>query len=162
MTPGSARNSWVIVLTFVLALVLTMMPLPYALELVRPEWVALCLIYWCLALPERIGITLGWLMGLLLDVARGAVLGQHALALTIIAFLTVRLHRRIRLFPVWQQAASVLMLVLLGQMVALWIRGAVGQPSGGWLTWLPALSSMLAWPIIYYFLRHLRRAFQVK
>lgn len=159
---GTPHNTWVILTSFALALILTMIPLPYALELVRPEWVALFLIYWCLALPERVGITLGWLMGLLLDVARGAVLGQHALVLALIAFLTVRLHRRIRLFPVWQQAASVMLLVLLGQMLALWVRGVVGQPSGGWLTWLPALSSLIVWPIVFGFLRYLRRALQVK
>lgn len=155
------RNGWVILLTFVAALVLTMIPLPFWLEVLQPQWVALALIYWCLALPERVGVGAAWLTGLFLDVLRGAVFGQHALAFAVIAYLVVRLHQRIRLFPVWQQAISVLLLVSVCQLFLIWIRGLAGQPNPGWLAWPTVVSSMLAWPVVFVLLRALRRGFKV-
>lgn len=81
------------------------------------------LIYWCMALPYRIGIGMGWLVGLLLDVARGALLGQYALALSVVAYLTLQAYRRIRVFPPWRQALTVLVLLLIEQVLVFWISG---------------------------------------
>jgi rod shape-determining protein MreD len=113
MNPGHPHNGIVILVLFLLALVLTIMPLPLWAQDYRPQWVALMLIYWCLALPERIGVATAWGLGIMQDVVSGALLGQHALSLSVLAFLTVRLHQRIRIFPWWQQALSVLVLLLL-------------------------------------------------
>lgn len=162
MSQFSARNSWVIVVTFVIALMLTMVPLPHWLELLRPEWVTLVLIYWCLAIPERIGVTVGWIAGLVLDVAGGGLLGQHALALALTAFVVVRLHKRIRLFPIWQQAVTVMLLVLFVQLITGWINGIVNQPSGGLAAWLTCISSLLIWPALFLLLRRIRRFYRVR
>lgn len=151
----------IIVLSFVAAMLLTIMPLPGWTALLRPEWAALVLIYWCMALPTRIGVGVGWTVGLLMDVLRAALLGQHALTFAIIAYITLQLYQRIRLFPVWQQAFSILVLILLHQMLQLWIKGISGQPPQSWTYWLPALSSMLIWPILFVGLRGLRRHFRV-
>lgn len=151
----------VIVLSFIAALALTVVPLPDWLAAVRPEWVVLVLIYWCMALPERVGVGVGWMAGLLLDVLRGGLLGQHALSLAVIAYLTLQLYQRLRVFPLWQQAFSVFILVLLHLMLQLWIKGISGQPAGAWGWLLPAFSSMLLWPIVFLLLRNLRRRFAV-
>lgn len=156
------RGGWIIVGTFILALMLTMLPLPEWAELFRPEWVAMVLIYWCMALPERIGVGIGWTLGLLLDVVKGTLLGQNALALALVAYLTLRLHQRVRIFPLWQQALFVLILVALDQMLVLWVKGVIGQPPGSWLYWLPSLTSTLLWPWVFLILRDLRRQFQVR
>ncbi|MGE0080868.1 MAG: rod shape-determining protein MreD [Thiohalomonadaceae bacterium] len=155
------QHGWVIAASFAVALVLTMLPLPDWAAPLRPEWVAMVLIYWCLALPDRVGVGTGWLLGLLLDVARGAILGQHALALSLVAFLAGHFHLRIRVYPLWQQAFSVLMLVALAQMLVLWIKGVVGQLPGTWAYWLPSLTSSLLWPWVFLLLRDLRRRFRV-
>ncbi len=151
----------VIITTFAIALMLTMLPLPDWAGAYRPEWVALVLIYWCMALPDRVGVGVGWVAGLFLDVTRGALLGQHALALVLVAYLTLRLHQRIRVFPLWQQALTVLMLVALMQMVLLWIRGFIGQLPDTRAYWAPSLTSMLLWPWVFLILRDLRRKFLV-
>lgn len=157
MTLGDRRHgAWVIVMSFVAALALTILPLPVRVDVYRPEWVALVLIYWCLALPERVGIGIAWGMGLLLDVIKGALLGQHALSLAVVAYIALKLHRRIRVFPIWQQALSVLLLVALQQMLVLWIKGISGQPPWSWTYWLPSLISMLLWPWVFFALRELR------
>ncbi|HHI93434.1 MAG TPA: rod shape-determining protein MreD [Gammaproteobacteria bacterium] len=151
-----------LLLTFVAALLLQMLPLPDWAQTLRPDWVALVLIYWCIALPERVGVGVGWIAGLMLDVAHGTLLGQNALALAIVAYLALRLHQRIRLFPMWQQAVSVLLLVALHLMLVLWIKGATGQSAETWAYWLPALTSMLVWPLLFIVLRGLRRTYRVR
>ena len=96
----------------------------------------LAVIYWCIALPNRVGIIYAWLMGLVLDVATGSLMGQNALAFSIVAFLAIKLHLRIRLFPVWQQALSILILVALYQnKLFLWVKGFTGQSAQNWFYW---------------------------
>ena len=161
MNMSSHRGGWLIVLSFVLALALTMVPLPAILELFRPEWMAMVLIYWCMAVPSRVGVSIGWLVGLMLDVSRDALLGQYALAFALIAFLTLHLHQRLRNFPLWQQALSVGVLIALESLIVLWIKGLTGQSPGIWKMLVPAFSSLLFWPVIYLSLRYVRRAYQV-
>lgn len=151
-----------IVLTFVIGFMLTMMPLPDWGDALRPQWVVLVLIYWCIALPDRLGVVIGWFVGLLLDVAQGALLGQNALALAFVSFLAVKLHLRIRVFPLWQQAMSIFLLVAFSQMLILWIKGIVGASTLGWSYWLHSLFSMFVWPFVYVTLRAVRRYYRVR
>ena len=151
----------IILLTFIMALLLTIIPLPDWARYVRPDWVCLVLIYWCLALPERVGVITGWFTGLLLDLLSGTLLGQHALSLTIVAWLTLKLHQRVRLFPVWQQALTVLILLVLNQLLSLWVSRIIGRPGVPFYYWAPSLAGMLIWPPVYSILRRLRLAFRV-
>ena len=160
LTPPQGR--WVIVLSFVVALLLTAMPLPQWLIHARPEWVALTLVYWCLALPQRVGVGAAWFLGLLLDVLRGAVLGQHALALSLVAFLALKLHRQIRVYPMWQQALSVMGFMTLYALLVLWISGFLEERTSHWRYWLPVVTSALIWPWLFVVLRDVRRHFGVR
>ncbi len=161
MIPGKRRGNGVIYFTFVVALVLTVMPLPEWARYVRPDWVGLVLIYWCMALPERVGVTTGWFMGLLVDLLTGTVLGQHALALTVVAWLTIKFHQRLRLFPVVQQALTVLVLLILHQLLTLWISRFIGRPPAPWYYWMPSLLGMVIWPLVYAALRGVRQSFRI-
>jgi rod shape-determining protein MreD len=154
-------GGWIIVASFLAALVLTILPLPDWLGMIRPEWVALVLIYWCMALPGRVGVGFAWIIGLLLDVLRAGLLGQHALSLAIVAYITLQLYQRIRVFPLWQQAVSVFILILLHLLLQLWIKGISGSPPPALAFLLPALSSMLLWPLMFLGLRRLRRRYRV-
>jgi rod shape-determining protein MreD len=151
----------IIVFTFIVALLLTIMPLPEWARYLRPDWVGLVLIYWCMALPERVGVGSGWFAGLLVDLLTGTVLGQHALALTLIAFLTIKFHQRVRLFPILQQAFTVLVLLVLHQLIVLWISRFIGRPAAPWHFWAPSFIGMLIWPPVYSMLRGLRHGFRV-
>lgn len=151
----------IIVVSLAFALLLAVIPLPDAVVLARPEFVTLFLIYWCIALPERVGVGTAWLLGLVLDVLLGALFGQHALALTIVAFLATRLHLRIRVYPLWQQALSILVLVTIYQLVMLWTSGIIGKPATSWTYWLPSLASMLTWPVLFIMLNGVQRGFDV-
>jgi rod shape-determining protein MreD len=154
------EGSWLIILfSFIVALALAITPLPSWALLYRPEWVALVLIYWCLTEPRRVGIATGWSAGLLLDVLTDSLLGQHALALALIAFLALNLNRRMRTSMIWQQALTVLFLVAAEQMLVLWIKGVTGHPPWSLSYFIPSLTSMLLWPVVYAILRGLQRSY---
>jgi len=159
--PTPHHHGWVIVASFIVALLLEIMPMPDWLVLLRPEWPAMVLIYWCLALPQRVGVGIGWSVGLVLDVLRGALLGQHALGYAVMAYLSLKLHRRIRVFPLWQQALSIMVFIALHQLLVLWVLGIIGQSQGTWSYWLPTLSSALLWPWMFVGMRGVRRRFRV-
>lgn len=154
-------GGWVIVLSFIVAFLLTSIPLPAWLEPFHPDWLCLVLIYWCIALPQRVGIGTAFVLGVLQDVARGTLLGQHALALIVVAYLTLKLHRRLRLFPLWQQSLSVLVLLLIEQILVSWVSGISGYPPRhlGYLA--PALGGVLVWPWVFILLRDLCQRFRV-
>jgi len=161
MRTARHHGGGVIVFTFIIALLLTVIPLPDWARYIRPDWVGLVLIYWCMALPHRVGVTTGWFMGLLVDLLTGTLLGQHALSLTVIAYLTLKFHQRLRLVPVWQQAFTVLVLLILHQLLALWISRIIGRPGTSLYYWLPSIVGMLVWPLVHTTLRSLRRGFRV-
>ncbi len=155
------RGSGIIALSFVAAFTLLMMPLPSWAQLLRPEWVAMVVIYWTMALPNRVGIGIGWFAGLIVDVIRDSLLGQHALALAVVAFLTLRLHQRIRVYPPGQQAITIFLVMVINFLIILWIRGIMGQAPDLWQVLLPALTTAILWPGVFMVLRFLRRQFHV-
>ena len=145
MSEAPRSGTRVILATLVIALFLTILPVPEWADEFRPQWVAMTLIYWALALPARIGVFWAWCAGLVLDVTTGTVLGQHALSLSVAVYLAVELHARIRVFPYLQQAISVWILLLVERLLALWVIGATGQPTPTLTYWLPTLVGMLLW-----------------
>lgn len=161
MTWLTSRNGWIILVTLLLALVLSIMPIPIFARNFRPQWVTLVLIYWCLALPHRIGIGSAWTIGIVQDVITGTLLGQHALAQSAVAYATGSLHRRIRNFPLWQQSLTILILLLLDRLINLWVMAATSQATPDLWYWTPAITSALLWPWLYIILRDIRRRFNI-
>ncbi len=159
--PPGTRSRLIIVASFGVALILAISPGPDWAEQFRPDWVGLVLIYWCMAVPQRVGVGTGWLAGLILDVLNGALLGQYALAKSVIAFLTVRFHLQLRMFPRWQQAASVLLLIAINYLLVLWARALAGEAPASWSYWTPSIVSMLIWPWLFVILRDVRRRWNV-
>ena len=141
-----------------LAMGLRILPLPMPWSLLNPDWIALFLIYWTLALPERVGLGTAWLAGLFTDVLTGRMLGQHALAYSVIAYFGLRDYRRIRLYPLPQQALWVWMFLAIGQVLVFWTQNVKGLDTQSWVYWLPIFSGALAWPLVLMMLRRLRRA----
>ena len=154
----TSRGFWLpVMVSFIIALMLTSLPLPENTIVFRPDWLSLVLIYWCMAVPERVGILTGWVVGLMIDVMHGSLLGQNALALSIISYVVNLTHLRVRMFPLWQQSFVVFVLILLHLAITAWIRGVTGQFSINWYYWTPAVTSALVWPFIFVVLRDLRR-----
>ena len=115
-----------------------------------------------MALPERVGVGTAWSLGLLLDVLQGALLGQYAMAMAVLAFLMLNLRRRVRVFPLWQQSVVVSVLLVLHQALTLWIRGIAGEAPGTLTHWLPVIGGTLFWPWVFILLRDTRRRYKVR
>lgn len=134
-----------IVVTLVAALLINLLPWSgYGLWL-RPDFVALVLLYWCIEQPRRVGFLAAWLLGLVMDVADGVLFGQHALAYTILAYAGIVLHRRVRMFPLGLQVLHVIPLLVLNDAIVLLLRMAAGGEFPGFRYFLSALVSGVLW-----------------
>ena len=144
-------------MTFVVGFVLSALPLPETIIDWRPCWLAMLLIYWCMALPERVGILSAWLLGLLFDVQQSFILGQHALGFIFLAYVIIKNHKRMRVYPLLQQSLVVCLYLLIFQAIMLLVMLLSGTITYTWLYWLPAFTSMLIWPWLFIFMRDFRR-----
>ncbi len=148
----------VIILTLAGAIVLTLVPLPLNLDLLRPYWVALVLIYWCLESQDQITLGMAFSIGLLLDLLTGSLLGLHALSLVILVYLMTRFRARLRFFPNWQLALSIFALLLNDRIILLWIISLRGDPVPSLSFWLPPIAGTLLWPVVFLLLDRVRGA----
>ncbi len=153
-----AHGGMIILISVLFSMILMLIPLPDILRFARPEWVLLTLMYWSMALPDRVGIGYAWIVGLFMDVLLGGMLGIQAFAYALVIYLVLHFHLQLRQFPLWQQALSLMSLILLVHIVTVVMTTKVT----GWQAWLPALVSTMLWPLIYMFLRGVRRTFDVR
>jgi len=158
---GAGNGRLVILVTLCVAMLLMILPMPDWARPFRPQWVTLVLLYWSIALPHRVGVGSGFMVGIVLDVLTGTLLGQHALGLSIVAFIAIQLHQRIRVFPFWQQSLGILVLLVIEHLLALWVMGATHGVTPGLIYWAVPLIGALLWPWIFVTLRKIRRQFKV-
>jgi rod shape-determining protein MreD len=128
------------------ALVLNVLPLPPWLDVLRPAFLVLAVLYWSVNAPRTGGIALGFFAGLALDVFQGPVLGEHALALALITYIAVREHQRIRSKPAIQQALIVFAALIIYEIVLFMIDGWTGHAVTTPLRWVHTLTGALIWP----------------
>jgi rod shape-determining protein MreD len=122
--------------------------LPWKNVLVVPDFVALVLAFWCVRQPRLVGLGAGWILGLLIDVGNGVLLGQHALAYSLLAFASITLSRRILWFALWGQALHVAALLLFAQGVSAVVRLAAGAEFPGWSILVGPLIGAALWPMV--------------
>jgi rod shape-determining protein MreD len=142
-----------IVLTLVAALLLNLVALPGFLQLLRPDFIALTLIYWVVYHPRRVGFLPAWLLGLAMDVADGSLFGQHALAYAVMMYLAILLHRRIVMFGMRHQVLHVLAILAAAQAVMLLVRIMDGAGFPGPMYFAPSLLGALLWPALFSLIR---------
>jgi len=147
----------VIFLCLIVGLILMILPLPETVQIYRPHWVALILIYWSLALPERVGLWIAFISGIVVDTSQGTLLGQHTLALVIIISINLNFYQRIRVMSLAQQALYVFSLLVIGQTVIIWVEGIMGQPTPLLAFFGAPFIGMLIWPWVFVILRDIRR-----
>jgi rod shape-determining protein MreD len=123
-------NPAFIALTFVLAFLFNLMP--WGTTLWIPDFVALVLVFWNIHQPRKVGMGVAFLLGLLMDVHDARLLGEHALAYTLLAYFAITIHRRVLWFSVYTQALHVLPLLFIAHAVPVVIRLAMGAPLPGW------------------------------
>jgi rod shape-determining protein MreD len=150
-------NPWFIAFTLVAALMLNLLPLPVqsgayagrtAWLLAIPDWVAITLVFWSIHQPRRVGLTIAWVLGLIVDINHASLLGEHALAYATLSYFAITLHRRVRWFGITGQIAHVLPLLLAAQAVILAIRIAAGGQFPGWSYFAASFVAVALWPLV--------------
>lgn len=160
---GRNHHYGFIAISFIIALLLTIIPLPEWALHYRPYWLMLTVIYWVLVLPEVVGVGIAWSIGLLMDVLQGAVLGQYALSMMMVAYLTYKLHYQLRMFPLWQQAIAVFLFMSLAELFVLWSDMLMGRTViSYWDHWIAVLCSAAIWPWIYSSLHHYQTRYRIQ
>jgi rod shape-determining protein MreD len=139
-----------IVASFAIALLLNFLPWR-DLRLV-PDFVALVLAFWCVRQPRLVGIGVAWTVGLLSDAGNGVLLGQHALAYSLLAFLAIWLSRRILWFGPGLQALHIALILVAAQAMAVLVRLAAGDPFPGWAVFAGPAFGALLWPVVSWLL----------
>jgi len=155
MANNKLQGGGIIVLSLLIAILLMILPLPTQIQPFRPEFVALTLIYWAMATPNRLGIGLSWCIGLLMDILMGGTLGVFAFLSTFIVYFVLKFHLQLRQYPCVQQAFIIFTLILLVQIVKVFIF----WPDMNSNFYFSAITSMLLWPVIYKILSSLRHVF---
>jgi rod shape-determining protein MreD len=138
-----------IALTLVSALVLDLFALPVLLQQIRPDFIALTLIYWVVYHPRRVGFLPAWCLGLIMDVADGSLFGQHALAYAVLMYLAILLHRRIVMFGMRHQIVHVLAILVVSQVIMLGVRLMAGADFPGLFYFVSSLLGAAMWPLLF-------------
>jgi rod shape-determining protein MreD len=147
----------VVYLGIMVGLILLILPLPDWVQIYRPDWIALILIYWSMALPNRVGLWTAFITGLLADSLQGTLLGQHALALVVIVYLNLNVYLRIRVLSLAQQALYVFCLLMISQLIIAWVDGMMGLVIPTQAFFSAPFIGMLLWPWVFTILRDIRR-----
>ncbi|EDQ00744.1 rod shape-determining protein MreD [Shewanella benthica] len=162
MSMHIANGRWVVWLSLLGAMLLQIMPLPDIVEAWRPDWLLLVIIYWAMALPHRYNILSAFALGVMLDILLGAHLGIRALSMSLVVYVVVLHFQRLRNFPIWQQALMISSLVCLHHLVVFWVQFVLSTVTFDESLFLPAISSLIIWPWVFWMLRRLRRLYKVR
>jgi len=137
-----------VALTLAAALFGNLLPPADAGLALRPDFLAVTLLYWCIQAPRYVGVGVAWAMGLLMDVGDGTLFGQHALAYTVLAYAAEYFRRRVLRFPLWQQAVQVAALLVFCAGLVVFVRVFGGAPMPRLTYFVPALVGALLWPAL--------------
>ncbi|WP_299007248.1 rod shape-determining protein MreD [uncultured Shewanella sp.] len=156
------NGRWVVWLSFLVAMLFQIMPLPEGVAVWRPDWLLLVMTYWAMALPHRYNILTAWVLGLLLDILLGATLGLRSLGMSIVIYGVVLHFQRLRNFPIWQQSLFVAAEVAVYQLVVFWLQFVVDGAKFELSLLFPAVSSLFLWVWVFWILRRMRRKYKVR
>ncbi|MEM9531389.1 MAG: rod shape-determining protein MreD [Pseudomonadota bacterium] len=152
----------IVVVSFLIAMALTVMPLPDSLTWFRPYWVGLVVIYWTIESTQVMNLGRAFAVGLLLDLLTGTMAGLHALSLVVIVYIVQRFRLRIRFFPLWQQALAVGAILLNDRVIYAWIQSLSGSGfTGGEILLAPPVG-VLVWPWMFLLLDRISQRYRLR
>ena len=160
---SSRLSLWMLMsASFLLALILSVFPMPYDLRWWRPEFVLVVVIYWMLFMPLNISLVFVCALGLFQDLLESVPFGQHSLGLVLVSYICILSYQRVRNFSLWKQSCWVFVLVGIAQLTDNWVQGMAGRALSGIAFLYPALTSALVWPLCQSWLDGLCRRYQLQ
>ena len=153
------RNLFFIWSMILLSIILTVMPVPELLDQYRLPWLTMTVIFFSIFNISLIGIISVWFSGLILDIMTGGLMGENALILAVLSYLSYRFRFQIRVYPMWQIMLVVLILLSLGELISLWINGVSGTMFFNIDDWINVGIAVLVWPIFMRVLEKMQSFF---
>ncbi|MGB3725802.1 MAG: rod shape-determining protein MreD [Glaciecola sp.] len=154
-------NRSFILASIVIGVILQIVPMPSPIDLYRPDWLLLILIYWSMALPNRVSVGIAGVSGLLLDILYGTALGVHSFALAIPIYLVSANYQRLRNYSMMQQAVLIFVLSTVFHLIVYWLQYLITGIEFSWIFLRPAITSIIFWPWLFWLLRKFRRNLRV-
>lgn len=139
--------------TLVVALLANLLPWSGVVLWIKPDFLAVTLLYWCIHQPRKLGFAAAWLLGLAMDIGDASLFGQHALAYTLLVYAGITLHRRVLMFSIKHQVLHVVPLLLLAQLATLVVRMAAGADFPGLLYFTASFTGAALWPLFVLVLK---------
>ena len=156
-----SRDFIFIGLTLLIAMMLTILPLPVWALWLQPAWVFMVLLFWMMTIPHRVSIGTAFTSGFLLDLLTGTTIGQHALLFTVIAYFFFRFQSIIHSLPSWQQTILVLISTVIYLALQYWIMAMTNTSPITAKYWLPILSTTFLWPWVRFLLQDYYHRFRL-
>lgn len=157
MNNKKVKIYFLVFISFGLAMVGTIVPLPHNIAWLRPHWLTLILIYWIMFSPNMVGVVYGFVAGIALDLLGGLLLGSTGFVLALVAFLTIMLKPKLRQIGFWQQLVIVIFLVGFEQLISLWLQMFLGRSVVWTGYWLATVASIIVWPLLFALLQSYQR-----
>jgi len=148
MFAGNREPTLLVYVTALLALTVSLVPLPRALSIFWPNMLVLVVLYWSTMTPRAGGMLIGFLAGLTLDLVDGSQLGQHAFAVSLVTYLAIRLHLLTRAKPIFEQALFVAIALFVYEATLWAIDGFSGHHTGSWPRWAYIIPGAAIWPLV--------------
>ncbi|WP_225639385.1 rod shape-determining protein MreD [Candidatus Profftia sp. (ex Adelges kitamiensis)] len=155
------QRYWIIWLFFLLAFILQIIPWPHALMILRPNWLALFLIYWVIEYPQYVNIGTGFMVGLIWDLILGSILGIHALAFSLLAYLVAFKFQIFRNIPLWQHSLLVVFLTAAVDVIIFWGEFSILHVSFHPELFLNSIVNGVLWPWLSWLMRKLDYSFKL-
>ena len=153
------RQNLTIIITFLLAMLLSIVPLPVWFMEISPQWVWAVIIFWLTYTPQKIGPGIAWCIGLYMDLLLGTVLGEHALLFVLVAYVIQRFLAVVLAIPFWQKMLGLGVVTLISILMQQVFSQLMGVAEfHGLLLW-SVLTTMLVWPLLYLFSRNSKAAY---
>lgn len=151
----------IIFLSFLLAILLMIFPVPVWVATIWPIWLIPVVSYWIMATPHRVGYIVVWCSGIVIDILNNSLLGEHALALLMVAAVMLKIHQRFSFFSVWQQIFTQFFLAAMYLGALAIIQKIIHQPVVDRVYWWPVLTTGIIWPFVFSILRRYRQRFRI-
>ena len=150
---------FVVLLSLLCAIILSIFPLPDTLKFFRPNWLILFIGFWVFALPGSIGVWTAWLFGFLLDVLFNTPLGLQAFISSFACYLAIRIQRNMRQMDFFKQFFLIMLISLIALSFQFIIEGILGQNPLSFKLFFPISANMLFWPLIYFLLKKIQNKY---